>query len=172
MDESVEQADPTQELTTDVIKKRAVKGAAILTGRMVLMQGVSFVAMVFLTAFLTPGEFGIFFVVSAVKNFLSYFSDIGFAPALIQKREKLTDIELKTIFTAQQALILIVLLLGFVLTPFIQSIYHLNQNAIYLLWALFISLFFSSLKTIPSVLLERKLEFNKWVIPQIFENII
>ncbi len=172
MDESVEQIDPTQELTTDIIKKKAVKGAAILTGRMVLMQGVSFIAMAFLTAFLSPAEFGIFFVVSAVKNFLSYFSDIGFAPALIQKRDTLTNIELRTTFTAQQILILIVVLLGFLFTPFIQGIYHLNQNAVYLLWALFISLFFSSLKTIPSVLLERKLEFNKWVIPQIFENII
>lgn len=172
MDESVEQIDPTQELTTEVIKKRAVKGAAVLTGRMILMQGVSFFSIALLTVFLAPGEFGVFYVVSAVKNLLSYFSDIGFAPALIQKKEGLKDIELKTIFTAQQLLILIIIIIGFILTPVIQNIYHLNQKAIYLLWALLLSLLFSSLKTIPSVLMERKLEFNKYVIPQIFENII
>lgn len=172
MDESVEQIDPTEELTTEIIKTRAVKGAAILTGRMVLMQGISFVAMALLTAFLSPAEFGIYFVVSAVKNFLAYFSDIGFAPALIQKQEKPTDLELKTIFTAQQILILILLVIGFLFTPLIQNIYHLNQQAIYLFWALCFSLLFSSFKTIPTVLLERKLEFNKWVIPQIAENII
>src|SRR3972149_7884868 len=172
MDESVEQIDPTEELTTDKIKKRAVKGAAILTGRMILIQPINFFSMALLTAFLAPAEFGIYFVVSAVKNFLAYFSDIGFAPALIQKRERLIGIELKTIFTAQQILILALLVLGFIFTPLIQRIYNLNQNAVYLLWALLLSLLFSSLKTIPSVLLERKLEFNKLVIPQIIETII
>jgi len=172
MQESVEQLDPTQELTTEVIKKRAVRGAAILTGRMILMQGVSFVAMALLTVFLAPGEFGVFFIVSAVKNLLSYFSDIGFAPALIQKKEELTRVELKTIFTAQQVLILLVIIIGFILTPVIQNIYHLNVQAVYLLWAFLFSLLFSSLKTIPSVLMERKLEFNKYVIPQVAENII
>lgn len=172
MEESVEQIDPTQQLATEAIKKRAVKGAAILTGRMVLMQGVSFFATALLTVFLAPAEFGIFFVVSAVKNLLSYFSDIGFAPALIQKKEELTDSELKTVFTAQQVLIFIIIIIGFIFTPVIQNIYHLNQQAVYLLWAFLFSLFFSSLKTIPSVLMERKLEFNKYVVPQIAENII
>ncbi|MCR4305522.1 MAG: oligosaccharide flippase family protein [Candidatus Daviesbacteria bacterium] len=172
MDESVEQLDPTEKLTTEAIKKRAVKGAAVLTGRMVLMQPINFISMALLMAFLVPAEFGIFFVVSAIKNFLSYFSDIGFAPALIQKKEQLTGIELKTVFTAQQMLILVILLLGFIFTPLIQNIYNLNQQAIYLYWALLLSLLFSSLKTIPSVLLERKLEFNKWVVPQIIEAII
>ncbi len=172
MDESVEQIDPTEGLTAETIKTKAIKGAAILTGRMILMQPINFLSMALLTAFLVPSEFGIYFVVSAIKNFLSYFSDIGFAPALIQKRGELTDIELKTIFTAQQILILAILILGFIATPLIQNIYNLNQQAIYLLWALLFSLFFASLKTIPSVLLERKLEFNKWVIPQISETII
>lgn len=172
MQESIEQLDPTEALTTEAIKKRAVKGAAVLTGRMVLMQPINFVSMALLTAFLVPSEFGIYFVVSAIKNFLSYFSDIGFAPALIQKKEQLTSIELKTIFTAQQMLIVVILLVGFIVTPLIQNIYNLNQQAIYLFWALLLSLLLSSLKTIPSVLLERKLEFNKWVVPQIAEAII
>lgn len=172
MDESVEQIDPTCELTTEVIKKRAVKGAAVLTGRNVLMQVISFFATALLTVFLAPSEFGVFFLVSAVKNFLGYFSDIGFAAALIQKKESLMDIELKTIFTAQQILILVLFIIVFIFTPLIQNIYRLDQKAIYLLWALLLSLLFSSLKTIPSVLLERKLEFNKWVIPQIIENIL
>lgn len=172
MDESVEQIDPTEHLTAEGIKKRAVAGAVVLTGRNVLMQAVSFFATALLTVFLAPAEFGVFFLVSAVKNFLAYFSDIGFAAALIQKKESLTDIELKTIFTAQQVLVLALIIIAFILTPLIQNIYSLNQKAIYLFWALLLSLFFSSLKSIPSVLLERKLEFNKWVIPQIIENIL
>lgn len=172
MDESIEQIDPTQELTTDIIKKRAVKGATILTGRNILMQATSFFAMALLTVFLLPSEMGIYFVVLAIKNFLAYFSDIGFAAALIQKKDNLTDIDLRSVFTAQQVLILMLITLGFLSTPFIKNIYHLDQKAIFLFWALLVSLFFSSLKTIPTVLMERKMEFNRWVIPQILENIV
>lgn len=173
MDESVEQLDPTEEnLTAEKIKKKAIKGAAILTGRMALMRPIDFFSMALLTAFLNPAEFGIYFVVLAIKNFLAYFSDIGFAAALIQKKEQLTELELKTIFTAQQILVLIIILVGFILTSLIKSIYHLNDAGVFLYWVLLFSLLLSSLKTIPSVLMERKLEFGKWVFPQIIETII
>lgn len=172
MSESVEQLDPTQDLTAEVVKKRAAKGAAILTGRNILVQIISFFSLGLLTVFLSPAEFGIFYIVSAVKNFLSYFADIGFAGALIQKKDQLTNIELKTVFTTQQLLVLTILLVVFIATPLVQNIYKLNQQGVYLLWALSFSLLLSSLKTIPTVLMERKLEFNKWVIPQIIEALI
>ena len=72
----------------DAIKKRAVKGVAVLTGRTFLLSILSLVATGFLTVFLDPSEFGLFWIVSAIVNFLAYFSDIGLAAALIQKKEK------------------------------------------------------------------------------------
>lgn len=170
--ESVEQIDPTEQLSLETVKNRAVKGAAILTGRNVLMQGISFLATALLTYFLAPSEFGVFFVVSAVISFLAYFSDIGFAASLIQKKESLTKMDLRTIFTVQQILVFTLLFIIFLATPFIQSFYKFNQQSVYLLWALSFSLFTSSLKTIPSVLMERRLEFHKLVIPQIVETIV
>ena len=172
MNESVEQIDPTAEISSETVKKRVVKGAAILTLRTIFMQIVSFIAVGLLTVFLEPAEYGVFFLVSAVINFLAYFGDIGFAAALIQKKEKLGNNELKTIFTIQQILALVLILLVFIFTPIIKNIYSLSQEAIFLLWALAFSLLLSSLKTIPSVILERKLEFNKLIIPQIIETVI
>lgn len=170
--ESIEQIDPTQPLSIEDVKKRVVKGAAILAGRTVLMQIVSFASTALLTFFLTPAHFGVFFIVSAIKNFLGYFGDIGFAASLIQKKESLTREELKTVFTAQQILVLTLIILVFLITPLIKNFYNLDSQAIYLLWALSFSLLLSSLKTIPTVLLERRLAFNKWVIPQIIETLI
>lgn len=172
MAESVEQLDPTEQLSPEVVKKRAVKGAAILTLRNVLIQSISFFSTALLTVFLLPSEFGVFFLVSAVVNFLSYFGDIGFAAALIQKKDKLTDDDLKTVFSTQQVLVVFILIAVFLLTPIIQNLYNLHSEDIFLLWALGFSLLISSLKTIPTVLMERKLEFNKWVVPQIAETVI
>lgn len=170
--ETVEQIDPTDSLTAEDVQKKVVKGAAILTGRTVLMQIVSFTSTALLTVFLSPANFGVFFLVSAIKSFLGYFGDIGFAASLIQKKESLTRDELKTVFTAQQLLVLTLILLVFLLTPLIKSTFGLEGDAVYLLWAVSFSLFLSSLKTIPTVLLERRLDFNKWVIPQIVETLI
>lgn len=170
--ESVEQLDPTEPISADVIKKKVVKGIGILTARIFLVQLIAFFANALLTVFLEPNEYGVFFLLSALINFLAYFGDIGFAAALIQKKEKLTQQELRTIFTAQQLLVFIIFIIVLLATPIIEAIYKLDQKAIYLLWAVAFSLLLSSLKTIPTVLLERRLEFNKWVMPQIVETIV
>lgn len=161
-----------ENITIDVIKSRTVKGVAVLTGRTFFLQVISQVAIFLLTIFLSPAQFGTFFIVSAVVNFLSFFSDVGLAAALIQKKEKLDSIELKTTFTLQQAIVISLVVLVFIFTPLVKDWYGLEPAAVYLLWALALSLFFSSLKTIPSVLLERKLDFNKLVIPQLVESLL
>ncbi len=172
MESHEEHLDPTVEISLEAVKKRAVRGVVVLTGRTFLLSVLSLVATGFLTVFLDPSEFGIFWIVSAVVNFLAYFSDIGLAAALIQKKESVDDQDLKTTFTIQQALVLILLLILFLVSPLFSKVYSLNYEGKLLLYALGISLLFSSLKTIPSVLLERKLEFGKLVIPQVLENLV
>ena len=63
-------------------------------------------------------------------------------------------------------------LIAFVLSPWFEKIYKLNTQELHLLWALIFSFFLSSLKTIPSILLERNLRFDKLVLPQVIENLV
>ncbi len=158
---------------TDIqsIKKRSLIGIIALTSRTFLLQLVAFGSTFLLTIFLSPSVFGVFYVVSAIISFLSYFSDVGLAAALIQKKEKLTDEDLVTTFTIQQALVFPVSLIAFLSSTYIAAFYSLDQSGVALFQALVFSFFISSLKTIPSVLLERELQFNKLVIPQIAETI-
>lgn len=172
MDNAQEHLDLTSELSLGKIKEKAIKGVIALTGRTFILQIVALAANFLLTIYLNPAQYGTFFLVSAVISFFAYFSDIGLAAALIQKKENVTQEDLKTTFTIQQCLVITLVVVIFVLTPFFKSWYHLSDDAIYLMWALTLSLFLSSLKTIPSVLLERHLEFNKLIIPQIFETLI
>ncbi|MEJ2441733.1 MAG: oligosaccharide flippase family protein [Patescibacteria group bacterium] len=124
-----------------------------------------------LTFFLDPSQFGVFYIVSAIVNFLAYFSDVGLAAALIQKKEKVTKEELRTTFTIQQSLVLILLLILLLGTPLFIRVYSLSFEGKLLLYSLGASLLMSSLKTIPSILLERELEFGRLVIPQVLENL-
>jgi O-antigen/teichoic acid export membrane protein len=161
-----------EEIGIETVKERSVRGIVVLTGRTFLLQVIGLVAQLFLFAYLGKYEFGVFAIVSAIINFLVYFSDIGLAAALIQKKDKPTDLDLKTTFTVQQILVFTAISIVFLLTPFFVQKYSLANDGKILLYALSFSLVLSSFKSIPSVLLERKLEFVKLVFPQILEQIV
>jgi O-antigen/teichoic acid export membrane protein len=160
-----------EEIDIALITKRSIRGVFALTSRTFVIQIISFLANFILTIFLSPAIFGVFFVVSAAIAFLSYFSDIGLAAALIQKKEDITEQDLKTTFTLQQILVVSVVLIALVLANPIANFYHLERDGVFLFQALAIAFFLSSLKTIPSIILERNLRFEKLVIPQIVETL-
>ena len=153
------------------IKHRSVSGVLALISRTFIVQIISFLATLALTIFLDPNIYGIYYLVSSVVNFLAYFSDVGLAAALIQKKEAVTKKDLATTFTIQQILVLLLLLVLYLIRPLIRSQYHIDQSGMYLLYAMGISLFLSSLKTIPSIMLEREIKFNKLILPQILETL-
>lgn len=160
-----------EEIDITLIKQRSIRGVFALTSRTFIIQVVSLLASFILTIFLSPSVFGVFFVVSAAIAFLSYFSDIGLAAALIQKKERISDEDLKTTFTIQQTLVVIVVVIFLLLSGKVGDFYNLGKDGVFLFQALAIAFFFSSLKTIPSIILERSLRFEKLVIPQIVETL-
>lgn len=167
-----EHLDPTAEISFDAVKQRSVKGVVILTGRTFFLQLLGVVAVGFLAAYLGPFEWGVFAILNAVINFLNYFSDIGLAAALVQKKENPSDTDLKTTFFVQETLVLVIIGIVVGLTPLLTAKFSLTQDGVVLLYALAFSFFLSSLKSIPSVLLERKLEFIKLTFPQILEQVV
>jgi len=162
--------DPNLEISLETVKSRAVKGVLALTGRTLILNIIALVAQGFLWAYLDEYQFGVFWIVSAVVNFLVYFSDIGLAAALIQKKEKVSEDDLRTTFTVQQGLVIVLLAVLLVLSPILVRTQSLSSEGRTLLYALGFSFFLSSLKTIPSVLMERKLEFGKFILPQVLET--
>lgn len=129
------------------------------------------VANLVVTILLSPAIFGMYITVMSLISVLNYFSDIGLAASLVQKKEASQD-DFTTTFTVQQTLIVCIVLVGFLGTEFVKNFYKLPPEAIYLYWALLLSFFTSSLKTIPSILLERKIAFQKIVLVQIIESTI
>ena len=165
-------AEADYQLDIELIKKRAISGVVTFTLRTFFVQAFTFIATFVLTILLDPSVFGIFFVVSAILNLFIYFSDIGLAAALIQKKEEPTKEDLVTTFTIQQIIIFTLVILGLTFSSKIAAFYKLDSQGLLLLRVLIFSLILSSLKTIPSVLLERRLAFTRLVIPQVAENIV
>lgn len=161
-----------EEAEFSLVKNKIVGGVFALTTRTFILQIISFGSTLILTVLLTPSVFGVFFVVSALISFLNYFSDIGLAAALIQKKAEPSNQELGTVFTIQQILVGSAVIIGLYFSTSVGRFYNLGHDGELLLQLLLVSFFLSSLKTIPSILLERKLEFNQLVIPQILETAV
>lgn len=160
-----------KEIDLAQIKEKSVKGVVALTSRTFVLQIIALISTFILTVLLDPATFGVFYVVTAIVNFLNYFSDIGLAAALIQKKEPPTQDDLASTFTIQQFLVSTAVVTALLLSGTLARFYGLDTNGLWLFRSLAVAFFLSSLKTIPSVILERKLEFQKLVIPQIAETV-
>src|SRR3989337_2790775 len=160
------------QLDLELIKKKAISGVVTFTLRTFFIQAFTFFATFILTILLETSEFGVFYVVSAILNLFVYFSDIGLAAALIQKKEEPKRQDLTTTFTIQQIIVFTLVVVGLIFSGSIARFYNLDTQGTFLLRILIFSLILSSLKTIPSIILERKLAFTRLVIPQVAENVI
>lgn len=157
----------TNEIDFQKLKRRSVSGVAITA----TIQGASMIGGFVLSIFLSPKVFGIYTIVVATASFLAYFSDIGLAAALIQKNKNLTKDDLKTTFTIQESLVFLISILTFLLSPVIAKLRGFSFEELTLFRILIVSFILSSFKTIPSVLLERELDFGRLAIVQIAEVI-
>ena len=161
-----------QDIDIALIKRKSITGIIAFTSRTFFLQIVAFAGTFLLTIFLSPASFGLFYIVSAIIAFLGYFSDIGLAAALVQKKEDLHREDLVTTFTIQQVLVGIMVILAVAASGPVASFYRLDESGILLYQALIAGFFLSSLKTIPSILLERSLDFQKLVIPTMVETLL
>lgn len=164
--------EDTAILSLDSIKKRAISGVVTFTLRTFFVRVFTLIATFILTILLDPNTFGIFFIVSALINFFIYFSDVGLAAALVQKKDNPSKEDLITTFTIQQMIVAALVVIGLLISYPVSRFYNLDNQGLMLLRVLIFSLFLSSLKTIPSILLERRLNFTKLVIPQVAENMV
>ena len=153
------------------VKQKTISGAASYMGRTLILFLLSMGASVFLAAYLSAEEFGVYGVVTQVIGLLTFFSDIGLASALIQKKTRPTVAEERTVFTVQQSLSWLIFAITFIVAATHILDAKIGPSGVWLLMALGFSFPLASLKTIPSVRLERRLDFAKLVIPQMVEQL-
>jgi O-antigen/teichoic acid export membrane protein len=160
------------ELEALEVKNRSVRGVIAYAFRTFALQAIGLVANLIIGAFILPEEYGVYYIVLSLLGLFTFLSDIGLAATLIQKKEAPTISELRTTFTIQMGLAALIGLLLIGLTPVWQATQHLSGRELWLLYSLVASFLLASLKTIPSILLERDLLFDKKVIPEIGENLV
>lgn len=154
------------------LNKKLISGFLTLSFRKAILLAISFATINLVLARILPVEIiGIFNIANSILAFFSYFSDIGLAGALIQKKE-ISVHDLKTTFTIQEVLALIISVLLLIFAPNFAQFYNLGDSGVFLIRALAIGFFLTSLKVIPSILLERELNFGKIVWVEVVETLV
>lgn len=154
------------------IKKSTVSGAVSYFLRTIVLQGIGVVAAALLSDYFGPEEFGVYGFVTQIIGILIFFSDIGLAAALVQKKTEPSQAEYRTAFTLQQMLSWLIVLISLILmqTSWVKN--TTGTAGVWILLSLALSFPLASLKTISSVILERKLQFSKLIVPQIIEQLV
>ncbi len=160
------------EKSSSSIVEQTVKGIIAFISRTVILDILTVGTSIVIFSIFSAAQVGIYTVVIAIQRVISFFTDFGFGAALVQKKDDLTREDLRTSFTLQSSVTGAIFLAILLLKSPISSLLRLNGDAYGLLLALVFTIFLSSFKVIPSILLERKIHFHKLVIPQLVESVV
>jgi len=158
--------------TPTSIGVKALRGAAALGIRQILVQGLNALTGIVLARLLSPSDFGLFGIITFVLTFLVAFGDVGLGASLIREPEEPSEEDYRAVFTAQQSLVALVVIVAWFFSPVLARAYHLPPHQAILFRLVALSLLFTSFQVIPSVRLERHLNFQKLAAVEIAQSVV
>lgn len=148
-------------VTTD-LKRKARFGAIALTLRMILLQITILVGGIALRRRLAVADFGAIAIAQVAMQFFAYFGDAGLGGALIQQKEPPKQRELSSIWCLQLVLSTVIVAVVWLAAPLMVRFWpDLPPSAMWLFRALSINLLLTAARVVPTVLMERELQFGR-----------
>lgn len=132
-----------------------------LTLRAVLVRGLSLVTTLVLARLLSPVDFGVFAIVSFTIWLFMMLGDLGLGAALVQSEQEPTHDQLAAVWTSQKVLAAVCIAAVWMAAPLVSwSVPGLPADTPWMLRILSLGLIPVSLRTLPSVMLERQMRFG------------
>lgn len=155
------------------LKKKVISSFFSLTARQIFLRALSFITLNIILAKVLPVEtLGIFNIATSIITFFAFFSDVGLAASLIQKKEEVKKEDIVTTFTIQTVIVGFLSLIIILIAPLLGEFYKLNQDGVWLIRILGLGFLLTSLKVVPSVLMERRLNFKPIITVELIETLI
>ena len=167
------EANPAAKPAVDVVdlQRRARLGMLALAGRTVLMQLTMLGGDVYLRRQLEPVDFGLYAIVQFTLGVFVQFGDVGIASAMIRQHETPTRRQLSTAWTLQMLVALVITATLWTGAPLLRQFWpDMSPNGVWVLRALSVDVVLSSARLIPSLLMERELEYGKLSVLDVLLN--
>lgn len=162
------------QLTNDVtqVKRRAVRGFVSLAAREVVIGLLYIGTNIALSHIFSPQLYGAFFFFHFSLILYTSFTETGFAGTIIRQQSLPNQTELSTIFWVQQAVVLVLVLILALLAAPLAGGLALGASGIWTVYGLAVGFFISSLRTVPSALLERELQYRQLALVEVVQAVI
>lgn len=166
-------AEPATATDTEILKHRARRGVVLLVARGATIQLAHLGGTVALARLLRPEDFGIFAIAQFVIAFFAFFGEAGLGAALIQQHLPPTHRRLSSVFCLQALLSLgVVVVVGLSAGLVTRAWPSLPPAAPWLLRALALSLLLTSLRVVPSILMEREMLFGRLSVIEVVQLLL
>jgi O-antigen/teichoic acid export membrane protein len=151
------------------LTRKTTRGIFWVAFSNILIKVINFMITVILARLLDPEHFGLVSLGLVVVNFFEIFRDMGIGTALIHKKEE-ADKAANTAFFLFPVIAAIFYVISYFIAPLAAGFFNEPQvepiiralSLIFVIW---------SFGTLPSILLDKNLDFKKKVIPQIIPKI-
>jgi O-antigen/teichoic acid export membrane protein len=158
--------------TSGDITRKAARGAVALGLRQVVVKVSTVLAGIILARMLEPAEFAIWGITTYVLSFLTSFGDAGLGASLIRQPNPPEEKDYQAIFTVQQIMISVVIIIFWFVSPWLTTIYELPPQGVWIFRCVALSLLLTSFMVVPQIRLERKLGFDKLAIVEVAQSLV
>ncbi len=152
------------------LAQKAAHGMAWVTLSTAIVRVLSLLTQIILARLLEPEDFGLVAIGLLAVNSMGLFRDLGFGAALIYKKDDENYTAANTAFIIIPIVATILFALAYISAPYIAQFFD-NATVEPIVRLLALTFIISSFGTVPSVLLEKELEFKKKALPEVASRI-
>ncbi|BAZ06809.1 lipopolysaccharide biosynthesis protein [Calothrix sp. NIES-3974] len=164
-----EQYFTTDHLKAD-LKSRSVRGGAITMLAQILKFSLTLGSNMLLGRLLTPQDYGLVGMVTAVTGFVTLFKDLGLSMATIQKDE-INHQQVSTLFWVNLGLSGVTAIISIAIAPLISSFYQ-EPRLMAITLALAAGFIISGLGIQHSALLNRQMQYRVLMVNDVCSNLL
>ncbi len=146
------------------LTQKAAHGMAWVTLSTIITKLLGFTINIVLAKILVPADFGLLAIGMIAINTMGIFRDLGFGAALIYKKDDPNNTAANTAFILLPVVATILFAIAYLSAPYI-AVFFGNTATVPLIQVLAMTFIISSFGIVPSMLLEKELEFKKKVLP-------
>ena len=147
------------------LKGRSVRGGAVTLTSQAIKFALQLGSTMVLARLLTPGDFGLIAMVTAITGFVAMFKDAGLSMATVQRKD-VTHEQVSTLFWINVALSALAMLVIAALAPAIAYFYS-EPRLVWITLALAGTMLFGGLTVQHQALLRRQMRFRALAVVEI-----
>lgn len=171
LEPSVDDGPPLHpELEVEEVHRRALRGVGSLFVRSIAQRLLMMVGNVMLARLLTPETFGVYAIAGFVVG-IGFLCDLGVGASLVQRRERLTETDLRTAFTLSFALNCVLTAAIVLAAPPVMRWYGVGGH-VAAVQVLALSVLVSSFIVVPAIRIERALRFQRLAVADLITQIV